>query len=296
MKTAVTATLALTLAAFVLLPAQQLHREVKRSDEKEVRCRMESSFGSVTIRKGDKDRIVSVTYKKKDRSDEARLDLDYSLNKGVGDLRLDMHPKNTSGNSDEEGEGVHINADVNFSTDTWYVEFAPGVPLSLEAELGAGKSDFDLSGLIINDLSISTGASSSRLDFDERNSGEIRTLKIESGVSKFVANNLNNANFRKMEFDGGVGSYYLDFGGELKRDVKVDVNVGLGSMTIAVPRTIGLRIRYEDSWLSNLSLDDEEFVRKKKGVYESQNYNTAEGKMDVSIESGLGTVKIKRTK
>ena len=55
-------------------------------------------------------------------------------------------------------------------------------------------------------------------------------------------------------------------------------------------------MKYEDSWLSNLSLDDEEFIRKKKGIYESTNYLNAEGKMNIAIESGLGSVKIKRTK
>jgi hypothetical protein len=286
-------------AAFLLagvLSAQGLHREVKRTDEKEVRVRMESSFGSVNISKGGKEKIVTVSYKKKERSDEAKLDLRYSVNRGIGDLQLEMHPEGTDVDADGEDSGVRINANVNFKTDEWYVGLVEGIPLSIDAELGAGKSDFDLSGLMVNDLTISTGASSSRLSFDELNTGEIKTLRIESGVSKFVADNLNNANFRRMEFDGGVGSYILDFGGELKRDVKVDINVGLGSLNIIVPKKVGLRIKYEDSWLSNLSLDDEEFIRKRKGIYESQNYAEAEGKMDVYIESGLGSVKIKRSK
>ena len=275
--------------------AQHLRREVKRTDEKEVKVKIESSFGSVNISKGTKDKIVSVIYKKKDRDREPRLDLDYYLNKNVGDLKIEMHPKGSEVRSSDD-DGVHINADINFRTDEWYIELAEGIPLSIDAELGAGKSDFDFSGLIIEDLSISTGASSSKLDFDEMNKGEIKDLKIESGVSKFVANNLNNANFRRMEFEGGVGTYYLDFGGELKKDVKVDINVGLGAMTLAIPKRIGVRIKYEDSWLSNLSLDDGEFVRKKKGIYESENYNDADGKMDIYIESGLGSVKVKRTK
>ncbi len=296
MKTTILTYLSSAVLLTGILSAQSLHREVKRTDEKEVRVKIESSFGSVNIAKGNKDRIVSVSYKKKERKDDAKLDLNYYVNRGVGDLRLEMHPEGSEVRSDGDESGVHINANVNFKTDEWYIELAEGLPLSIDAELGAGKSDFDLTGLIINDLAISTGASSSKLNFDEKNTGEIKTLRIESGVSKFVANNLNNANFSRMEFDGGVGSYYLDFGGELKKDVKVEINVGLGSMTVAVPKKIGLRIKYEDSWLSNLSLDDEEFVRKKKGIYESQNYLTAEGKMDIYIESGLGSVKIRRTK
>lgn len=124
----------------------------------------------------------------------------------------------------------------------------------------------------------------------------MKKLKIESGVSKFDAYNLNNANFKRMEFEGGVGSYYLDFGGTLTRDVNVSINVGLGALTIAVPRKIGIRIKYEDSWLSRLSLDNDEYIRMKKGIYESKNYSAAEGRMDITVESGLGSVKVRRTK
>ncbi len=278
--------------------AQDIHREVKRTNEKEVKVKIEASFGSVNIVKGTSNKIVSVLYKKKKNKNKPKLYLNYYLNKNVGDLKLEMHPEDAEVRSSSDGDGsvnVHIN-NFDFHSDEWYVQLVEGIPLSIDAELGAGKSDFDFSGLIINDLSISTGASSSKLRFDEKNSGEIKTLRIESGVSKFVADNLNNANFQTLEFEGGVGAYILDFGGELKKEVKVDINVGLGAITLLIPKNIGVRMKYEDSWLSNLSLDDEEFIRKRKGIYESTNYITAEGKMNILIESGLGSVKIKRTK
>jgi hypothetical protein len=278
--------------------AQELHREVKRTNEKEVRVKIESSFGSVNIEKGTSDKIVSVHYKRKKNKSEPNLDLNYYVNKNVGDLRLEMHPEGAEVRSSSDGEGgvnVHLN-NFDFNADEWYVQLVEGIPLSIDAELGAGKSNFDFSGLTINDLSISTGASSSKLRFDEKNAGEIKTLRIESGVSKFDADNLNNANFQSLEFEGGVGAYVLDFGGELKKEVKVDINVGLGAITLLIPRKIGVKIKYEDSWFSNLSLDDEEFVRRKKGIYESTNYVDAEGKMNVYIESGLGSVHVKRLK
>lgn len=278
--------------------AQNLHREVKRTNENEVKVKIESSFGSVNIEKGTKDKIVSVLYKRKKKDNDPKLDLNYYVNKNVGDLRLEMHPDGAEVRSSSDGDGgvnVHLN-NFDFNPDEWYVQLVEGIPLSIDAELGAGKSDFDFTGLTINELSISTGASSSKLRFDEKNSGEIKTLRIESGVSKFVADNLNNANFQTLEFEGGVGAYILDFGGDLNKEVKVDINVGLGAITLLIPKDIGVKVKYEDSWFSNLSLDDEEFIRKKKGIYESTNYITADGKMNILIESGLGSVKVKRTK
>lgn len=296
MKNTITAGISAFALLFGSASAQTVVRDVNRTDEKEVRLTINASFGSVNIKKGESEKIVRVRYRAKDKDREPDLDLEYSVRKGIGDLKMEMHPDRSETEGRNDGSGVTINADVNFSTDVWYVELTDAVPLSMDVELGAGKSDFNMSGLIVNDLDITTGASSSKLDFGERNKGEIKKLSIESGVSKFVASNLNNANFRTMQFDGGVGTYVLDFGGSLNRDVDVNINVGLGAMTIIVPKEIGLRVKYEDSWLSNLTLDDDEFVRKRKGIYESQNYANAAGRMDVHVESGLGSVRIKRSK
>jgi hypothetical protein len=282
------------------LAGQTIHRDVQRTTEKEVKIKITSSFGSVNISRGDPSKIVEVYYKQREKDEEPRLDLDYTLRKNAGMLELDLHPKGTTVTASDNGRhgshDVHVNVDnFDFKTAEWYVKLVDDVPLSIDAELGAGKSDFDFTGMNINDLSISTGASSSKVRFDKMNENEIEDFKIETGVSKFSAENLNNANFRHLSFDGGVGSYYLDFGGSLNRTVDVDVNVGLGALTLMIPRNIGVRVKYEESWLSNFSIDDE-FVRRKKGVYESENYSDADGRMNISVESGLGSIKIRRSK
>jgi len=277
-----------------ILPAQTIQRQVKRTNEKEVKVYLHSTFGTVNLEQIASGNIVEVYYRQKDNDNQPTLDFDYTIRKNVGDLRIEMNPEGAEVVHSRHGE---VNVDlknVKFKPDEWYVKLTNEVPVSIEAELGAGKSDFDFTGLQINELSISTGASSSKIRFDEKNKSEIRELQIETGVSKFVAEGLNNANFRKMKFEGGVGSYYLDFSGELHRTVDVNISVGLGSLTIVVPRSIGVRVKYEDSWLSNFTIDDE-FIRRKKGTYESENYEQADGRMDIFIESGLGSVKVKRS-
>ncbi|MDD8018079.1 MAG: LiaF-related protein [Bacteroidota bacterium] len=276
--------------------AQDIRREVKRTTEKEVKVVLHSSFGSVNLEKGTPDKIAEVYYRQKerDKDDHPKVDINYSVHRDVGDLHIEMHPESSEEHSSDDGD-IRVHANLHFRTDEWYVKLAEGIPLSIEAELGAGKSDFDFSGLTINDLSISTGASSSKIRFDQKNKNMMEDLNIETGVSKFVAENLNNANFKNMKFEGGVGSYYLDFGGELDHSVDVNISVGLGSITLVIPQDIGVKVKYEDSWLSNFSIDDE-FIRKRKGVYESENYASAHGQMNLFVESGLGSVKIRRSK
>lgn len=294
-RTIPTSILLAVVAITSTLPAQTIQRHVKRTTEKEVTVYLHSTFGTVNLEQTASGNIVEVYYRNKDNDNQPELDFEYSIRKNIGNLRIEMNPEGAEVVHSKHGE---VNVDLNnvkFKPDEWYVKLTNEVPLSIEAELGAGKSDFDFTGLRINELSISTGASSSKIRFDEKNESEIRELQIETGVSKFVAEGLNNANFRKMKFEGGVGSYYLDFSGELHRTVDVNISVGLGSLTIVVPRSIGVRVKYEDSWLSNFTIDDE-FIRREKGTYESENYEQAEGRMDIFIESGLGSVKVKRSR
>lgn len=294
-RTIPTSILLAVVAITSTLPAQTIQRHVKRTTEKEVTVYLHSTFGTVNLEQTASGNIVEVYYRNKDNDNQPELDFEYSIRKNIGNLRIEMNPEGAEVVHSKHGE---VNVDLNnvkFKPDEWYVKLTNEVPLSIEAELGAGKSDFDFTGLRINKLSISTGASSSKIRFDEKNESEIRELQIETGLSKFVAEGLNNANFRKMKFEGGVGSYYLDFSGELHRTVDVNISVGLGSLTIVVPRSIGVRVKYEDSWLSNFTIDDE-FIRRKKGTYESENYEQAEGRMDIFIESGLGSVKVKRSR
>lgn len=275
--------------------SQTIQREIQRTNEKRLNVELSSSFGSVNIRKGNPDKIVQVSYRKKAKEKDASIGLDYSVNNTTGELLIELHPEKTRHSRSRDGDvRVHMN-DVDFRSEEWYVELTDAVPISLVAELGAGKSSFDLSGLRITDLSISTGASKSSLSFDEKNNVEMEELKIETGVSKFSADNLNNANFRKMSFESGVGSYYLDFGGDLTRTVDVSINVGLGAVTVVIPKKIGVKVRYEESWLSNFSIDDD-LIRKRKGTYESDNYESAPGRMNIFIEAGLGSVKVKRSR
>jgi ferredoxin len=65
-----------------------------------------------------------------------------------------------------------------------------------------------------------------------------------------------------MKFEGGVGSYILDFSGSLENEVEVDIKVGLGSITISIPDDIGVKIFYEESFIS--SIDFPKDIKEKE--------------------------------
>jgi hypothetical protein len=288
------APVALSMALAMQVFAGGLHKEIKRSTEKEVRVKLESSFGTVVCSKGVSDKVMVFDLKMEDGR-KPNVDIDYRIKNNIG--YLDLSRESEGGRSislhfDDDDEEKNDDA---IESGKWYMRFTDAVPLSIDAELGAGRGDFDMTGLDVKDFKMSAGASSTTLLFGEPNKSEIDELEIKSGVSKFVGEKLCNANFRRMTFEGGVGSYYLNFEGELHREVDVKIKIGLGVVTIVIPRETGAKIHYQENWFSNFSID-KDFDEERKGVYETSNYSSADGRMNIYVESGLGSVKVKLVK
>ena len=288
------APLVLTAVLAMQASAGGLHKEIKRSAEKEIRIKLESSFGTVVCSKGVSDKVMLFDLKMQD-DHKPNVDIDYRIKNDIG--YLDISRESDDGNSvslhfhdDDEEKN-----DGTFESGKWYMRFTDAVPLSIDAELGAGRGDFDMTGLDIKDFTMSAGASSTTLLFGEPNKSEIEDFEIKSGVSKFVGEKLCNANFQRMTFEGGVGSYYLNFDGELHREVDVKIKIGLGAVTIVIPRETGAKVHYQENWFSTFSID-RDFDEERKGVYVTSNYSSVEGKMNIYVESGLGSVKVKLEK
>lgn len=278
-----------SLGAVFVLGLGAGHREIPRTGEKELAVNLQAAFGKVYISRGDPNKICTVDIKEDDRG-KAKGSMNYRVSEGVGKLDLDLNKSDTWHDGDEGEEHFKLK---DLETGTWYLHFTDAIPISFNLELGAGKGEFDCSGLRVKNFTLSTGASSVVLRFREPNKSLIENMKIETGLSKFVGESLGNANFRHFQFSGGVGSYTLDFAGELRHEADVKVEVGLGSVTILIPRDIGARVQYEESWMSKVDLD-RDFEEKRDGQYISDNYNTAPGRMNISVESGIGHVKIRR--
>jgi len=259
-------------------------KEIGRTTEKEIKVVLSSSFGNVTICRGESGKIASIA--SEDAPDDPpNMSVDYTVRNRIGYLEITL-------GQDGEGkdDGIHLG---NLGRGRWVLHFSDAIPISFDIELGVGRGEFDMTGLQVKDLNLSTGASEVELNFSEQNSLEIENLTIESGVSRFDGHNLLNARFKNFHFQGGVGSYTLDFGGPLRSEVQVDVEVGLGFVTLTLPREVGARVFYEKNWVSRLDCD-EDFERNEENEYLSTNYYRAPGKMNITLDSGLGSIKIRR--
>jgi hypothetical protein len=259
------------------------HREFSRTKEQELRVVLDISFGSISIKRGNQDKIASLDYNEEEDA-KHKLYVSYDISNETGTLYIKLKESTRFWGDDDNRDGRNRHLDIKLSN---------AVPISFEVELGAGTGDIDLTDLQVKDVRISTGASSVTMKCNKPNPIFAEDISIESGVSKFTAADLSNLNFQHLKFSGGVGTYKLDFAGRLKQSAEVQIEVGLGSITVYIPKSIPAKLLYDDNWLSSFRLDDD-FEKMRSGVYETSDFQDASKRLTVRLESGLGSVRVQR--
>lgn len=261
-------------------------REIGRTTEREIKVVLSSSFGNIAVGRGESGKIVTVR-NLDPAMDPPRFTMDYTVRNRIGYLEITL---GADGEQSREKKGkIRVE---HLEHGTWTLQFSDALPISFDMELGIGRGTFDMTGLQVKDFNLSTGASEVELRFGEENALEIQNLNIESGMSRFDGHNLLNARFKHFRFQGGVGSYTLDFGGTLKSEVDVEVEVGLGFATLIVPKEIGARLNYEKNWVSSLDCDPD-FENSAENEYLSANYYRVPGKLNITLNSGFGSIKVR---
>ncbi|MGH7599008.1 MAG: toast rack family protein [bacterium] len=175
-----------------------------------------------------------------------------------------------------------------FRDNDWRIKLSPQIPIDFRIDAGAIDGQFDLTALKVADLNFNVGAGELNLEFMEPNS-ERPSLSINSGAAEMRAKGLCNANFRRLDFNGGVGTSRLSFDGDWKGDGRVDMNLGVGKNTILLARHIGAKVHPSGSFLSPISLHG---FQKRGGMHYSENYDEATGRLDFDIKMGVGHTSI----
>ncbi len=172
------------------------------------------------------------------------------------------------------------------------LRLAPDVPMDLRLEFGAGRAEVDFGGLALRDLDVETGASESRIDVSRPNPETLRRAEFDVGAADFEALRLGNLNLEELSVTAGVGKVALDFSGALRHDVDVEVSMGLGSLELRLPESVGARID-KDSFLT--SFDADGFV-ERDGAYYSSNWESAERRIRVQVEAAFGKISVVRSR
>jgi hypothetical protein len=190
------------------------------------------------------------------------------INHGAGRIRLgaggnpnDLAEGDFGGGLDlrthRQGEALEVEMSVpsrNFSMGpwgwnregmNWNFVLNRDIPMRLEVKTGANEADLDLTDLLVSDLKLYTGASSTRL-----------ALPASAGQTQ------------------------------------VHIEAGAAAVYIRVPENVSARIRSQGG-LSSTSVNSARFPRRDGGIYQSADYETAQNRVDVNIQSGVGSVDIR---
>jgi hypothetical protein len=211
--------------------------------------------------------------------DELRVDIEYDADKDEGTLYLE---------SESKRKGIDLDKEDHY----WNLEFTDKIPISFEIDVGACEAEFDFSGLKIDRLDMDLGASSVDVDFRKANPARMQKMIIDVGASQLTIMGLGNANFDRLSFDGGVGDFTLDFSGELNRPGQVDIDVGLGSLTIRLPEDVGVQITSESSFLSSFSIDKHDFDEVEDDVYQNEKFGQTDKELIFNVDIGLGSIDV----
>lgn len=259
---------------------KKITKTIPFEGEKHLTVILDIGVGTIDIKRNNTGDILNAEVEY--NPDDMRVDINYDQRKDKGELYLV---------SESRDKGLDIDSEDNH----WYLEFGDKVPISFEIDIGACEAELDFTGLRIDGLDMDMGASSIVIDFRKLNPERIPKIRIDVGASELEINGLGNANFDKLSFDGGVGDFTLDFSGDFNHRSYVDMSVGLGSLNVLVPKDAGVQIKSESSFLSSVSIDEDDFEEVDDDIYESDNFGDTDKELVIEIDVGLGSVEVEFT-
>jgi hypothetical protein len=101
--------------------------------------------------------------------------------------------------------------------------------------------------------------------------------------------NLQHLNLRTVLVDMGVGDLRVDVSGSYLHDVDVTIDGGVGSITLLLPRAMGVMV-HADKGLGSISSRD--FIRKGDSLV-NEVYGKTDVNIRVDIDAGIGSIQLK---
>jgi len=172
----------------------------------------------------------------------------------------------------------------------WNLKLPSGVPLQLYINTATYSGDIDLTNLQIENLYLNSGASQTNIVFSQPNSIDLKNINIKTGASTINMLGLTNANFDKMDFTGGAGSYIFDFSGNPTKKSKVNIDAGAAKIILKIPSAIGTKIIIER--FPAVKLDIRGFVKINEQTYISPEYGKSNAELNIEIKGCLVDVKV----
>ncbi|MGP4081800.1 toast rack family protein [Pseudalkalibacillus sp. R45] len=158
---------------------------------------------------------------------------------------------------------------------------------SSEPEIEYDISESGIGKLVVPQKSIATWSmKKTQQEWDIALNGDLTlTLKVELGAGKSKLG-LSKLNLKDLHIESGVGETEIDLAGEWKNSFRVKIDAGIGKMKIRVQKHAGVKIDV-DKGIGKVKADH--FIGVEDS-YQNQSYETADVKIDIDLDVGVGEV------
>ncbi|WP_261130016.1 toast rack family protein [Bacillus sp. Marseille-Q3570] len=158
---------------------------------------------------------------------------------------------------------------------------------SPEPEIVYDISESGIGKLVVPQKSITTWSmEKAKQEWEIALNGDLPlALKVELGAGKSKLG-LSKLNLMDLHIESGVGETEIDLTGEWKNSFRVKIDAGVGKMKIRVPKHTGMKVDV-DKGIGKVKADHFIVVGDS---YQNQSYETAEVKIDIDLDVGVGEV------
>ncbi len=147
----------------------------------------------------------------------------------------------------------------------WTLALSRELPIEMTLNLGACDARVDLSELSLTGLEVTAGAGD--MDLTIGGSGTLSTMQIQMGV----------------------GTLTLDLRGSWETNLDVDIQGGVGEVTLYLPAEPGVRVKVERG-VGDVKIEN--LTDKGNGIYVNEAYDKADVTLNINLKTGVGDVRI----
>jgi len=117
-----------------------------------------------------------------------------------------------------------------------------GSPIDLNLQMTMGKSEVDLGGLTLGEVSVNAAMGEHSIDFHEPVVEGLRELRINASMGKLALENLGNARADTIHASGNMGEVTANLGGAWPAGgtSSLTFDQSMGELTLRVPNSVRL--------------------------------------------------------
>jgi hypothetical protein len=243
------------------------------------RLRVEVNYGAGTFRLGPTEGAEHL-YRARVRFDEEQFTPVHEFS--GGNLTL--------GTRGREGSGRRISVSRSADQAEFDLRLGRGIPISLEMNLGAVRSELELGGIPLTRVELANGAAETTLRVSAPNPATMETILLKVGAASFSGSGMGRLGARNIDVEAGLGEVRLELDGLTRPETDVRVSMGLGSLELLVPQGVGIEVQ-RSGFLTSMNAPG---LERQGSRWVSPDWETAPARVRVLLSAALGSVSIQR--